>query len=127
MRLTSLTVRLSARLVLWPLWGRSAYPAFLRGVMIIINAIGGEQKHCDYRTSMKCQRDRCTMEMGPLLQAIADGDTVAFVYEMYLTPKGMENAPTFTMMATEFNHFKMVGEKLIVTRLDLYTDGGKMN
>ena len=31
------------------------------------------------------------------------------------------------MMATEFNHFKMVGEKLIVTRLDLYTDGGKMN
>ena len=76
---------------------------------------------------MKCQRDRCTMEMGPLRQAIADGDTVAFVYEMYLTPKGMENAPTFTMMATEFNHFKMVGEKLIVTRLDLYTDGGKMN
>ena len=33
------------------------------------------------------------MEMDPLLQAIADGDTVAFVYEMYLTPKGMENAP----------------------------------
>ena len=52
---------------------------------------------------------------------------MAFVYEMYLTPKGMENAPTFTMMATEFNHFKMVGEKLIVTRLDIYTDGGKMN
>jgi hypothetical protein len=52
---------------------------------------------------------------------------VAFVYEMYLIPKGMENAPTFTMMATEFNHFKMVGEKLIVTRLDMYTDGGKMN
>ena len=93
----------------------------------IINAIGGEQKYCDYRTSMKYQRDRCTMEMRPLLQAIADGDTVAFVYEMYLTPKGMENAPTFTMMATEFNHFKMVGEKLIVTRLDMYTDGGKMN
>ena len=46
------------------------------------------------------------MEMGPLLQAIADGDTVAFVYEMYLTPKGMENAPTFTMMATEFNTLK---------------------
>lgn len=30
-------------------------------------------------------------------------------------------------MATEFNHFKMVGEKLIVTRLELYTDGGKTN
>ena len=30
-------------------------------------------------------------------------------------------------MATEFNHFKMVGEKRIVTRLELYTDGGKMN
>ena len=50
--------------------------------LVIINAIGGEQKHCDYRTSMKCQRDRCTMEMGPLLQAIADGDTVAFVYDL---------------------------------------------
>ena len=31
------------------------------------------------------------------------------------------------MMATEFNHFKMVGEILIVTRLELYTDGGKTN
>lgn len=55
--------------------------------------LAASKKYCDYRTSMKYQRDRCTMEMGPLLQAIADGDTVAFVYEMYLTPKGMENAP----------------------------------
>lgn len=44
------------------------------------------------------------MEMRPLLQAIADGDTVAFVYEMYLTPKGMENAPTFTMMAILYSY-----------------------
>ena len=40
---------------------------------------------------MKDQRDRCTMEMGPLLQAAVNGDTVALVYEMYLMPKGLED------------------------------------
>ena len=81
----------------WSTW-RPDYEGWLQcadslyAPQAIINAIGGEQKYCDYRTSMKYQRDRCTMEMGPLLQAIANGDTVAFVYEMYLTPKGMENA-----------------------------------
>lgn len=92
----------------------------------IINAIGGEQKYSDYRNSMKDQRDRCSMEMGPIIQAIADTNTVALIYNMYLTPKGMENAPTFTMMVTEFNHFEEVDGKLMVTRLDLYTDGGNM-
>ena len=92
----------------------------------VINAIGGEQRYCDYRNSMKEQRDRCSMEMGPLLHAIADEDTVALVYNMYLTPKGMEGAPTFSMMVTEFNHFEEVDGKLMVTRLDLYTDGGNM-
>lgn len=92
----------------------------------IINAIGGEQKYRDYRVSMKEQRDRCTMEMGPIVQAIADQDTVALVYEMYLMPKGMEDKVIFKMMVTEFNHFETVDGKLMVTRLDLYTDGGNM-
>ncbi len=53
----------------------------------IINAIGGEQIYKDYRTSMKDQRDRCSMEMGPILQSIVSDDTVALIYDMYLIPK----------------------------------------
>ena len=30
------------------------------------------------------------------------------------------------MTVTEFNHFGIVDGKLMVTRLDLYTDGGNM-
>ncbi|MCR4675373.1 MAG: hypothetical protein K5675_10195 [Lachnospiraceae bacterium] len=92
----------------------------------VINAIGGEQIYSDYRTSMKDQRDRCSMEMGPILQSIVSEDTVALCYEMYLTPKGLDNPPVFTMMVTEFNKFEEVDGKLMVTRLDLYTDGGNM-
>ncbi len=92
----------------------------------IINAIGGEQIYSDYRNSMKGQRDRCTMEMGPILQSIVNDDTVSLVYDMYLTPKGIENPPVFKMTVTEFNKFDMVDGKLMVTRLDLYTDGGNM-
>ncbi len=92
----------------------------------IINAIGGEQKYSDYRLSMKEQRDRCTMEMGPIMQSIVGEDTVALVYDMYLMPKGMEDKVTFTMTVMEFNHFGIVDGKLMVTRLDLYTDGGNM-
>ncbi len=92
----------------------------------IINAIGGEQLYSDYRTSMKGQRDRCSMEMGPILQSSVSEDTVSLCYEMYLIPKGLENPPIFTMMVTEFNKFEEVDGKLMVTRLDLYTDGGNM-
>ena len=66
------------------------------------------------------------MAMGPILQSIVGEDTVALVYDMYLMPKGMENKVTFTMTVTEFNHFGIVDGKLMVTRLDLYTDGGNM-
>lgn len=92
----------------------------------IIHAIGGEQKYCDYRVSMKDQRDRCTMEMGPILQSIVGEDTVALVYDMYLMPKVMEDKVCWKMTVTEFNHFGIVDGKLMVTRLDLYTDGGNM-
>ena len=92
----------------------------------IINAIGGEQDYSDYRVSMKTQRDRYTMEMGPILQSIVGEDTVALTYDMYLMPKDMEDQVTYKMTVTEFNRFGIVDGKLMVTRLDLYTDGGNM-
>lgn len=92
-----------------------------------IMAIGDiPQKFHDYQTSMKQQRDTCIMEMGPIMQMTVEGNVASLVYEMYLTPKGMENAPTFRMMITEFNTFEIVEGKLMVKRLDLYTDGGGM-
>ena len=38
----------------------------------------------------------------------------------------MENAPTFSIMVTEYNTLEEVDGKLMVTHLDLYTDGGNM-
>lgn len=93
----------------------------------MISAIGSEdQRFRDYQASMKDQRDRCAMEMGPILQMTVGENVAALVYEMYLTPKGIENAPTFSMMVTEFNKLEMVDGRLMVTRLDLYTDGGNL-
>jgi len=92
-----------------------------------IMAIGDTpQKFHDYQASMKQQRDACFMEMGPIMQMTVEGNVASLVYEMYLTPKGVENAPTFKMMITEFNTFEIVDGKLMVKRLDLYTDGGGM-
>ncbi len=90
----------------------------------VINAIGGEQIYKDYRTSMKDQRDHFTMEMGPILQSTVNDDTVSLIYDMFLMPKGVENPPVFRMLVTEFNQFGMVDGKLMVKRLDLYTDSG---
>lgn len=90
----------------------------------VIYAIGGEQIFSDYKVSMKEQRDACEMEMGPIMQMTVDGNTAALVYNMYLTPKGTEY--TFSMMITEYNTFEEIDGKLMVTRLDLYTDGGAM-
>ena len=38
----------------------------------------------------------------------------------------MEDKISYKMTVTEFNHFGIVDGKLMVTRLDLYTDGGNM-
>lgn len=89
-----------------------------------IYAIGGEQKFSDYKASMKGQRDACEMEMGPIMQMTVDGNTATLVYNMYLTPKGTDS--TLSMMITEYNTFEEIDGKLMVTRLDLYTDGGAM-
>ncbi len=106
----------------WIKWSNDLYTADA-----VISAIGAtDQKFRDYQASMKEQRDRCTMEMGPIKQMTVGDGVAALVYEMYLTPKGMENAPTFSMMVTEFNKLEEIDGKLMVTRLDLYTDGGNL-
>ena len=105
----------------WLNWSNGLYAADAT-----INAIGGEQLFRDYQASMKGQRDACTMAMGPIEQSIVQDNVIALVYHMYLTPK-TENAPTFDMIVTEFNTLEEVDGKLMVTHLDLYTDGGGLN
>ena len=93
-----------------------------------ILAIGNTpQTFHDYQASMKLQRETCFMEMGPIMQLVVEDNVASLVYEMYLTPKGIKDAPTFNMMITEYNTFEMVDGKLMVKRLDLYTDGGGMS
>lgn len=91
-----------------------------------IDAIDGEKNFRDYQVSMKDQRDACSMEMGPIMQMTVEGNVAALVYHMYLTPK-VENAPTFDMIVTEFNTVEEIDGKLMVTHLDLYTDGGGLS
>ena len=66
------------------------------------------------------------MEMGPIMQIIVEGNVAALVYHMYLTPKAAI-APTFDMLVTEYNTVEERDGKLMVTHLDLYTDGGGLN
>ena len=89
-----------------------------------IYAIGGEQRFSDYKASMKGQRSLYTMEMGPIQQMTVDGNTATLVYTMFLTPKG--GSKPMSMLITEFNSFEEIDGKLMVTRLDLYTDGGSL-
>ena len=92
-----------------------------------VNAIGDEtQNFRDYQASMAGQRSVCDMAMGPILQQIVEGNVVALVYHMYLTPK-QEGSPTFDMIVMEFNTLEEIDGKLKVTHLDLYTDGGGLN
>lgn len=93
----------------------------------MIYAIGDEeQKFRDYQASMGEQRSRCSMEMGPIMNIVVEDNVAALVYYMYLTPNGMENAPTFSMLVTEYNTVEEVDGKLMVTHLALYTDGGNL-
>lgn len=106
----------------WVKWSNSLYAPDAT-----INAIGANvQKFRDYQASMKHQRDAFTMEMGPIFHMIVENNVVALVYHMYLTPKNVENAPTYDMLVTEFNTLEEIGGVLMVTHLDLYTDGGGM-
>ena len=105
----------------WVKWSDGLYTADST-----INAIGGEQRFRDYQASMKEQRDACAMEMGPIMQIIVEGNVAALVYHMYLTPKAAI-APTFDMLVTEYNTVEERDGKLMVTHLELYTDGGGLN
>lgn len=87
-----------------------------------ITAIGEKQVFHDYQISMKDQRDACDMEMGPIMNITVSGNEAALVYYMYLTPKGTDK--TMRIIVTEFNTFKMVDGKLMVTDLHLYTHSG---
>lgn len=62
---------------------------------------------------MKEQRDACSMEMGPILRMIVEDHAAALVYNMYLTPKGVENAPTFGRMVTEYDTLEEIDGKLM--------------
>ena len=91
-----------------------------------ITAIGGEtQKYSDYRLAMKTQRDQVDMAMGPIMNITVDGNTATLVYHMYLTPKAAPGQ-TFDTIVTEYNTFREVNGRLMVTDLHLYTDGGGM-
>ena len=96
-----------------------------------IDAIGPEPKqYKDYRKSMKGQRDIFDMDMGAIQTCVVEGDTVAFNYKMYLTPKKdmgtMKKGNTIVLKVAEFNTFAMVEgySKPMVVHLQLLT--GKM-
>lgn len=107
----------------WLKWSSSLYAE-----NATISAIGDtDQIFHDYQASMKDQRDACSMEMGPILNIIVENNVAALVYHMYLTPKNVPNAPTFDMYVTEYNTFEKVDGELMVTHLEVYSDGAGLN
>ena len=96
----------------------------------IIDAIGAEpQKNADYRASMKDQRDMFDMDMGPIQTCVVEGDTVAFNYRMYMTPKAdmgpMKKGQTVVLKVSEFNTFAEVAgyDMPMVVHLQLIASG----
>ena len=127
----TLAQRITNRLIIaWGEWqpdyeGWLKWSADLYSENAVINAIDGEKRFRDYQASMRFQRDACSMAMGPIEQSVVDGDTIALVYHMYLTPKN-PGTQTADMLVTEFNKVEEENGRLKVTRLDLYTDGGSL-
>lgn len=79
----------------------------------IIDAIGATpQVYKDYRASMKGQRDAFDMDIGPIQTFVVEGNTVAFNYRMYMTPKAdmgaMKKGQTIVLKVSEFNTFANV-------------------
>lgn len=79
----------------------------------IIDAIGEKpQIFKDYKLSMKGQRDAFDMDMWPIQSCVVDGDTIAFNYRMYMTPKAdmgpMKKGQTIVLKVSEFNTFAEV-------------------
>ncbi len=99
-------------------WCKIADTLYAPGSTIV--AIGGEpQIYENYRRSMRYQRDKMNMQMGPILNITVDGNVAALVYYMYLTPKGSNE--TRTTLITEYNTFEYVDGELMVTDLHLYS------
>lgn len=79
----------------------------------VIDAIGPKpQIYKDYRESMKLQRDAFDMDMGPIQTCVVEGDTIAFNYKMYMTPKAdmgnLKKGVTVVLKVSEFNTFANV-------------------
>ena len=96
----------------------------------VIDAIGQEpQRYADYRRSMKGQRDAFDMDMGPIQTFVVEGNTVAFNYRMYMTPKmdmgALKKGKTVVLKVSEFNTFDNVDgyEEPMVTHLQLLATG----
>ncbi len=98
----------------------------------IIDNIGAEpQVYKDYRASMKGQRDAFDMDMGPIQTFVVEGDTVAFNYRMYMTPKAdtgtMKKGESIVLKVSEFNTFADVDgyDEPMVVHLQLLATGLK--
>lgn len=101
----------------WLKWSSSLYTPDS-----MIYAIGETpQRFADYQGSMKAQRDAFSMEMGPIMQIAVDGNTAALIYYMFMTPKHSPEKMV-KIIVTEYNTFDYVDGKLMVSRLDLYTE-----
>lgn len=96
----------------------------------IIDAIGPEpQIYKDYRSAMKKQRDAFDMDMGPIQTCVVEGDTIAFNYRMYMTPKSdmgkLKKGHTVVLKVSEFNTFAQVDgySEPMVVHLQLIATG----
>lgn len=86
----------------------------------VIDAIGGEQAFRDYQESMRHQREKFTMEMGPIDTMDVKDNVAVITYNMYLTSKSFPKQ-TIKTVVTEINTFEEIDGKLVVIRLDLST------
>ena len=87
----------------------------------VIEAIGGEQSFTDYQASMKLQREKATMAMGPITDFALEGNTAIIHYHMYLTSDGIIGKTTKDINVTERNTFDEIDGEWMVTRLVLTT------
>ncbi|ALP93176.1 hypothetical protein [Intestinimonas butyriciproducens] len=100
----------------WLSWSDSLYTQDS-----VIEAIGGEQTFADYQASMKLQREKSTMAMGPITDYTLEGNTAIIHYHMYLTSDGMFGKTTQDIVVTEHNTFEMINGEWMVTHLVLTT------
>lgn len=101
----------------WIEWSNSLYAS-----NAVIDAIGGEQAFADYQKSMKTQREKSKMAMGPIWDDMSITGYVATLhYHMYLT----SGNKTQDVIVTEINTFQEIDGVLMVVRLDLSTKRAK--